>query len=356
MEAPLPENESLRLKALQEYGILDSAAEQAYDDIVRLASFICKTPIALVSLIDTDRQWFKARVGLAPSQTPREHAFCAHAILNPSDVMIVPDASKDERFADNPLVTADPDIRFYAGAPLVTPAGETLGTLCVIDRTPRNLEPEQIEVLRVLSRQVISQLELRRSISVLESAVIQREQYVEQLEQYQKTLEETQVQLDAESARDGLTGVNNRRTFQVRFEEEFARARRQKAPLALVMLDVDRFKQYNDSFGHPAGDEALRAVARILQQTIRPYDVVARYGGEEFTVILPATGREAALVIAERCRRAIQRAVWAHRPVTASLGVAVMAADITSSADLLAKADKALYQSKHEGRNRVSCV
>lgn len=159
--APLAANESQRLAALAAYEILDTAPEPQFDDLARLASHICKTPIALVSLVDADRQWFKARFGLETPQTPRDIAFCAHAILG-SDVMVVPDATRDERFADNPLVTGDPGIRFYAGAPLLTPEGEALGTLCVIDRRPRDLTREQIAALRALARQAVAQLELRR--------------------------------------------------------------------------------------------------------------------------------------------------------------------------------------------------
>ncbi len=354
MSAPISENEPTRLKALEEYEILDTSAEQAFDDIVRLASLICKTPIALVSFVDGDRQWFKARKGLAASETPREDAFCAHAILNPAELMVVADARQDQRFASNPLVTGDPHIRFYAGMPLVTPTGEALGTLCVIDRTPRHLEQDQIEALHALSRQVMTQLELRRSIAVLEAAIADREHYVQQLEQYQRILEDAQVQLSNESMTDALTGVNNRRGFQARLEEEFSRAQRLKAPLSLVLLDVDRFKLYNDSFGHPAGDAVLRELAKILHQTIRPYDVAARYGGEEFAIILPATGPEGALVIAERCRRAIQNAVWPQRGVTASFGAATISTGTASASELIAAADEALYRSKEGGRNRSS--
>lgn len=354
MAALLPDNESMRLRALKEYGVFDTASEQAFDDITRLASFICKTPISLISLIDDSRQWFKARVGLEAAQTPREHAFCAHAILKPSEIMVVPDAMADERFTANPLVTGDPNIRFYAGVPLVTPTGEALGTLCVIDRTPRELDPQQLEVLRALARQVIAQFELRRSLMTLEGALTKQEQYVEQLEGYQRAMEQTQAQLESQSATDGLTGLNNRRAFDLRLEEEFIRSRRAGGPLALALLDVDKFKTYNDAFGHPAGDEVLRKVAEILRQSGRPYDWSARYGGEEFAVILPSTSRDGALVIAERIRRSVQRAVWPNRPITVSIGIAVAATDISSAADLLSRADKALYHSKESGRNRVS--
>jgi serine phosphatase RsbU (regulator of sigma subunit)/anti-anti-sigma regulatory factor len=167
-EALLPEDEAVRLEALKEYDVLDTLPEQAYDDITYLASQICDTPIAVVSLVDEDRQWFKSRRGLDVSETPRDIAFCAHAILNPDTLLIVEDASKDGRFSDNPMVTSDPPIRFYAGAPLVTSTGHALGTLCVIDRKPRQLSPEQQDTLRALSRQVIAQLELRRTAAELQ--------------------------------------------------------------------------------------------------------------------------------------------------------------------------------------------
>lgn len=350
---PLPPNEEQRLKVLREFDIMDSLPEQAYDDFTRLASIICGTPIALISLVDDHRQWFKARVGLEAEETAREHAFCTHAIMHPADVMIVQDASQDTRFSTNPLVTSDPNIRFYAGAPLVTAGGEAIGTICVIDRLPRELTANQIETLKILAREIIVQLELRRSLANLENTVLDQEQFVDRLRESNRKMKREKLDLEAQAQTDPLTGVNNRRAFDFRLAEEFSRAQRTDENLSILLLDVDYFKTFNDSFGHPAGDDALRRITRLLEKDMRLYDLLARYGGEEFAIILPNTSLQGALVMGERFRRTIELSSWSHRPLTITVGAATVHPGIATVAELVQAADRALYRAKQEGRNRV---
>lgn len=170
MSAPLPANEAKRVEALRRYRLLDTEPEQVFDDFVEIASAICETPIALMSLVDSDRQWFKARKGLDATETPRDLAFCGYTILG-DKTFVVEDATKDARFATNPLVTGAPDIRFYAGSPLIDREGNALGSLCVIDRKPRPLAPNQQHALEALARQIIVQLEYRQVSSELASAL-----------------------------------------------------------------------------------------------------------------------------------------------------------------------------------------
>ncbi len=353
MKARLPKNEAARLRALHQYSVLDTLEEQAFNDITMLASFICDAPIALISLIDVERQWFKSRVGLQATQTPREHAFCAHAILEPEEVLVVNDAMLDPRFVDNPLVTGDPHIRFYAGAPLITPQGDALGTICVIDRTPRRLPKKKIGALRALSRQVVAQLELRRVIAELDRSAIELRAYQRQLESYQKEIETKNAALAEQSVTDGLTGVKNRRAFDLALKQELARASRENTPVSLLLVDIDKFKLFNDEFGHLAGDDALREVARILSARARPFDVVARYGGEEFAVILPNTDADGAVVVGERLRAAIEAAPWTDRAITISIGASVSGSEMSGTA-LIAQADRALYRVKQVGGNQVA--
>ena len=291
--APFPIGEPDRLKQLQELNILDTPAEKDFDDVTLLASQICGTPVSLISLVDSDRQWFKSKVGLQLDSTSRDLAFCGYTITG-KDLFVVPDAKADERFADNPLVTGDLNIRFYAGAPLLTPEGNALGSLCIIDNKPRQLTDEQKNALRALSRQVMAQLQLKRTVSRLSEAIVSQRRA-------EKLLEHT-------AQHDNLTGLPNRALFLDRLERCMASNKRGTcSQFAVLFLDLDRFKIVNDSLGHAAGDFLLRTVAERLSECVRGTDIVsrqapfasvdsanaaeststvARLGGDEFTILL----------------------------------------------------------------------
>jgi diguanylate cyclase (GGDEF)-like protein len=339
MKPALPPNEGGRLKALYRYNILDTAPEEAYDDLTQLAARLCETPIAIISFIDSDRQWYKSRHGRGLRETARDLSFCAHTILQDVPVLGVPDLTSDPRFQNNPMVTDPPHVRFYAAAPLRTPDGFAIGTLGVMDLKPRWLGPEQALVLPSLARLVMGQLELRLLAEVRAKKTV---------------LEEANSRLQTLAATDGLTGLKNQRAFQEALREQFAQAKRSQIPFSLMLLDVDFFKKYNDSFGHPAGDEALKQLAGLLLRTVRDGDVAARPGGEEFAIILPHTDSASALILAERLRETIKLAVWPGRALTASFGISTFSPTMANHDQMVQEADAALYTSKENGRDQVT--
>ena len=213
MRAPIPRNEKQRLKVLWQYEVLDTVPEEVFDDLTELAARICQAPIALITLVDEKRQWFKSRVGISVKETSRDISFCGHAITQ-ADLFIIPDATLDKRFSHNPLVTTDPKIRFYAGAPLVTPDGHALGTLCVIDKVPRELNIDQKQALRVLARHVMTQLELRRHTHELAKAHKHRDEIEKELLKARADLARAHRELEkhkAGSKRGGRRSIRSAR-------------------------------------------------------------------------------------------------------------------------------------------------
>lgn len=329
--ARVPDNESERLAALEGFNILDTPAEREYDDIVLLASQICNTPIAVISLIDQDRQWFKARIGLDDEETPRDQAFCAHAILEPRKTMIVTDATADDRFSDNPLVTADPSIRFYAGTPLRTHDDMALGTLCVIDRRPRELNDAQVAALEALGRQLSLRLELRRT--------------TEMLRQANEALENL-------SLTDELTGMYNRRGFFLHAEQQLKlyRSRHSERSLWLMVGDMDGLKYINDTYGHPEGSAAIKKVGEILTQTLRDADIIARPGGDEFAALLPNTMDEVARKVPTRIDRNLAAYnAENNKPYDLGMSIGIVKVgfeDAATIAEIVKQADEAMYENK----------
>lgn len=347
-----PDNELARLQALQSLDILDSAPEQAFDDLVAIAAAICGVPMATVSLIDRDRQWFKARVGIDDTETSRDCAFCAHAILTPDAMTIVDDATADARFSDNPYVTVPQGIRFYAGAPLVTSEGFALGTLCVMDDKPRRIEPYQVEAMQALSRQVTQLLELRRVSRELGLQLREREWYEQQLQRYQEELEQQNADLAEQTRTDPLTGLPNRRAFAAALEKAMERSMRDGQPLSVAILDIDHFKTINDLHGHAMGDEVLVAIGGLLRSQFAGGGLAARHGGEEFVLLLADCAADEARLQCEFLRQSIAM-LPVGLPVTVSIGVAQFRRRDDSVEAMFKRADAAMYAAKSAGRDRV---
>ena len=348
------DTETARLAALAGYGILDTLPEASYDDLVAIAAGICDAPMSSVALFDADRKWFKSQRGFSLASMPRHVAFGAHAIERPNEILVVPDVLADTRFVDNPLVRGEHKVRFYAGAPLVNSSGAAVGTICVMDRTPRDLAPFQREALAGLSRQVVNLLELGLAHRKLTSHLSEREWYERQLLGYQKELIAENAQLTEVTRTDPLTGLLNRRAFSGILETAIAGTMFDCEPLSMAIVDIDHFKAINDRNGHPAGDKVLIAVANALKASCGGNRSVARIGGEEFAIVFPNANLEQAQLECERLR-AIVEAMQHDVPMTVSIGLASLTIGGTVSS-LYALADKALYAAKHGGRNRVSLI
>ncbi|WP_028081836.1 sensor domain-containing diguanylate cyclase [Solimonas soli] len=340
MQAPaIPEDEIERLAQLRALRILDSPIEARFERITRLARRTFDVPISAISLLDSDRQWFKSVAGLTICETSREVSFCGHA-LHSDEVMVVDDAGHDPRFADNPLVTGDPRIRFYAGCPVRGPAGARLGTLCLIDRKPRQMSGGDREALADFAKMVEAEFRLNLVCGAQDELLAELDR------------------MRLRASIDPLTRLWNRGAMNEILRRELAAARGDGKGTGLVLVDLDHFKQINDSHGHAVGDEVLREAAARMLAAIRARDSLGRYGGEEFLAIVPEATPEDARTVAERLRAAL-----AGEPlptlsgpigVTASLGVRwVEARDRRAADELLRPADAALYRAKRGGRNRV---
>lgn len=266
-----PENEATRLARLRELNILDTPPEERFDRVTRLAQRLFNVPIALVSLVDSDRQWFKSRIGLNADETPRSISFCGHTILS-DEGLVITDTMRDRRFTDNPLVTADPHIRFYAGMPLHFLDGSRLGTLCIIDTRPRTFSAEDRATLRDLAELVQNEL-LAIHIAI----------------------------------EDELTQLPNRRGFLSLAQQSLNLCDRFSLPASLVFLDLNRFKQINDTYGHDIGDDALMMFARHLKATVRESDIIGRLSGDEFIAFLPNTDAQDAACLVDRLHESLDR-------------------------------------------------
>jgi len=320
---PKLNDEPGRVAAVRRYEILDTPREAPFERITNLVKTVLNVPIVAITLIDSERQWFKSCIGMGDtSETTREVSFCTHTIQARMH-MHIPDATLDPRFANNPLVTGDPHIRSYLGVPLSTPDGYNLGSLCAIDRVPRDYNAGQIEVLKSFAALAAEEMELRRIAQI-----------------------------------DFLTGASTRRGFLVEVDKAIARYTRYARTSALLVFDLDHFKRVNDTWGHSAGDKVLRAVGKTLTPLLRGSDAMGRLGGEEFGILLAeATLRDAARS-AERFRKALAELTIEHDPpiqITASFGLSAVGPEHATAEQWLAEVDLALYAAKRGGRNR-SCI
>lgn len=325
MKKPLkPLDEQTRLATLRSLDILDSLPEERFDRITRLAKRIFNVPIALISLIDADRQWFLSSMGIEVKETSRDISFCAHAILN-DEFFIVPDASLDSRFNDNPLVTGSPNIRFYAAHPISAPNGSKLGTICLLDQLPRKFTDEDIQLLNDLVQMV------EREISSTYTANL-----------------------------DELTMVSNKRGFIATGIVLFEFCKKNNIPISILYIDLDHFKPINDQYGHAEGDEALKAFSHILLENFRETDVVGRIGGDEFAVLMGNCTLEDCRINLDRLGIAIETynaTALKKYEIKFSAGIVEYEPSKHLSVDdLLKEADFKMYQHKKLKKQHLSKV
>lgn len=329
-----------RLQILYQYQILDTVPEEQFDQLTHLIAYICEVPIAAISLIDAQRQWYKSKIGFISSEEPRNITFCNHAILQ-QDIFIIPDASKDKRFDKNPFVIGDAQIRFYAGAPLIAPNNIVLGTLCVLDHSPRKLCSEQLNALKIVAHQVVTQLELRKNIYSLKNSIEKRE------------ISEKKLLYNA--YHDALTGMPNRTLFLERLKTTFQKSKKESQHLfAVLFLDLDRFKIVNDSLGHLVGDKLLICTAIRLKACLRDGDTLARLGGDEFVILLKDIRKsEDAVEIANRIQQEVSLPFNLDDIevfTSLSIGIAISNAGYSNPEDILRDADTAMYRAKEQGK------
>lgn len=319
MKTPdIPPDEDARLAELRSLNVLDTIAEERFDRLTRMARRLFGVDVALVSLVDENRQWFKSCAGMELSETPRDISFCGHAILG-DGAFVIPDALQDERFADNPLVAGPPHVRFYAGCPLRGPGGRKLGTLCIIDSKPRAFSDEDVEMLVDLA------LMVEREFSAIEWATV-----------------------------DELTGLSNRRGFMMLAQHSLQLCTRQNIPAALVFIDLDHLKQVNDQLGHAEGDWVLVTFAQHLMKAFRSSDVVARLGGDEFLVLLTNHSEAAAESAMARLQQALDATNEAEaRGYDISFSYGLVEFDPKrhhTIGALISEGDSLMYKTKHARR------
>jgi diguanylate cyclase (GGDEF)-like protein len=336
---PRPDDESARLAALQRTQLLDTPPDDDFDFLAALAAQVCDAPFASITLVDRDRAWAKAAIGHEGGSSARDDSLCAWSILEDGGLSI-PDLSADARTAALPTTLGGPKFRMYHGANLVDADGHRLGTLCVLDRRPRTLDPKQRRQVARLAKQVM--------------ALVDR--HVQRLE-----LERARALLEMSSSVDELTGLAHRRALLERLAQETERARRFGTPLTVVLVDLDHFRLVNEIHGNTVGDQVLRSVGSQVRAHLRSLDLAGRHAGEQLCLVLPGTppsgGVEVAQALREKIAGTVHRCDGQVLSVTASFGVAGLDPGMTGTVEgLLKAAEAALQHAKDHGRNRVERV
>jgi len=330
---PLPANEPERLQATRSYEILDTPPDLQFDAITRVAGTLFKVPVALIALMDQDRLWFKSRLGLDIPQLDRSIAFCAHAIMNPLELMVVEDLAAEPLFSHHPLVAGGPMVRFYASAPLLAEGDLPIGTIALLDVKPRPFGAADRAALGDLSVAVMTALEGHKRTQ----------------------------QLSRLATTDHLTGASNRASLELALRRSINRSAERSEPFVLFCMDLDKFKDINDTYGHGAGDAVLREVSLRLRSVSRPDDLIARIGGDEFVMLLgPGSSSRAASLVAERILERLDAPFvlpgGEQIRIRASIGIASCPQDGTEPDELLERADRALYVAKAQINQRWACA
>ncbi|MGD9426299.1 diguanylate cyclase [Pantoea sp. NSTU24] len=317
MKAPgIPADEAQRLSQLRALNIMNTPAEERFDRLTRLARRLFDVPVALVSLLEADHQWFKSAQGYEAAGSPRSISLCGHAILQ-DEIMIVEDTHNDARFHDNPLVTGEPHIRFYAGCPLRAPGGAKMGTLCIIGREPRQFNEEDQATLRDLAAMAEAELVAFQTATC-----------------------------------DELTQITNRRGFMTLGQMVLNECRMKNRPACLTFLDLDKFKQINDTLGHREGDRALMDFADAMKVVFKHSDLFARLGGDEFVVLLNGRSQaQSEVLLAQFARYLHQQSISLNRRYHLQFSSGVVAFDAAhpqSLEQLLHDSDKQMYLSKKQ--------
>ncbi len=345
MPSLIPDNEKDRLDSLASYEILDTRPEQEYNDLLEFAAEIFKAPMASISLVDSDRVWFKAHVGYEVDQMPRDFTFCSLTILG-SKPLLIQNTRADASNAKMGIVTNAPYVRSYMGIPLISEDGQCIGALSVANTETMKPSKFQKQALAQLANNCMTLLELRRTRMQLENQEKLTEGYREQI-----------AAMNAEVANlsrmDELTGLWNKKSLTYELGKELSRSRRTGSTFALLKLNLDNFSKVNDKHGRDYADESLRSLGNLLKDATRDTDVCSRFGGDEFMILMPNTDRAKANLVANRIKTNLRNMNGLFEPLTASIGVAVVLAAQASADDILNLANTSMQNAKQMGGNSI---